>query len=158
MYHSTSTGYPSSPYGQGFGNLSAGYAGSGGHSRAASIGTFDVAKHMDPTKGERERKVSIGGTRVYGSDDGVSYERPRTISGSLSDRSNQYPSHRTPIPPLVHTGVQEVNTHLRLRTFDHATLHMEGWIDRLSFVQPFFVAKSFCVWSSRRISTWPYFI
>jgi len=88
-YNNTSTGYPPSPYGHGYGNMSAGY-GSSGHSRSASSGTFDVPKHV---KGERERKVSIGRTHVYGSKDASPYESPRTISGSLSDRSNQYPPH-----------------------------------------------------------------
>jgi len=92
-YNNTSTGYPPSPFGHGYGSLSA--YGSSGHSRSASSGTFDV-KHV---KGERERKVSIGGTHVYGSRDASPYERPRTISGSLSDRSNQYPPHSNTYTP-----------------------------------------------------------
>lgn len=130
----TATGYPPSPYGHGYGNVGAGYAGSGGHSRSASVGTYDVAKHMkdmDLNRGERERKVSIGGTRVYGAKDASPYERTRTISGNLSDRPNPYPS-----PPGIYSSAsgaygnpigQYPSPNIRPRDFAYGTAGSTGY-------------------------------
>lgn len=83
-------GYPSSPY-HGY---VAGYASSGGHSRGVSVGTHEITKQMhdlELNKAERERKVSFGHPRRYSTKESP-YERPRTISGNFSDRSNPYSS------------------------------------------------------------------
>jgi len=91
-------GHPqASPY-HGYGNPIAGYAGSGGHGRSASVaGVYDISKQMSDLelKGERERKVSIGHSRTYSVNQSP-YERARTISGGFN--ANPYP-----VPPSAYS-------------------------------------------------------
>jgi hypothetical protein len=84
--HPSVAGYPTSPY-HGY---VPGYASSGGHGRGVSVGTHEISKQMHDLE-LNKAEVSFGHARRYSTKESP-YERPRTISGNFSDRSNPYSS------------------------------------------------------------------